>query len=49
MNLEVCHHGWHGVGNLSKCVPADALKMHSLALSFLRFLFKTFSKLFKFT
>ena len=31
------------------CVPPEVLKMHSLALSVLRFLCKSFSKLLKFT
>ena len=31
--------------NISKYVPPDALKLHPLALSLLRFLFKIFSKL----
>ena len=34
---------------LLKCVPLDALKIHSPALSVLRFLSKTFSELLKFT
>ena len=38
-----------GAEHFLKFVPPDALKMHSLALSVLRFLCKTFSKLLKFT
>ena len=38
------HHGWWKFLNL---VTPDALKMHSLAVPVLRFLFKTFSKLRK--
>ena len=33
----------------SKFVPPDVLKMHSPAVSVLKFLCKTFSKLLKFT
>ena len=43
------HHGWRKAEKFSKCVPPDTLKMHSLALSVLRFLCKTFSKLLKVT
>ena len=42
-----CHHGWYQPEQLSKFVLPDTLKMHSLALSFLTLLCKTFSKLFK--
>ena len=35
------HHGWHQLKSFSKFAPPDPLKMHSLALSTLRFL--TFS------
>ena len=43
------HHGWRYVVKFSKCVSPDALNMHYPALSVLRFLCKTFSKLLKFT
>ena len=39
-----CHHVWQEFLNL---VPPDALKMHSLAVPVLRFLYETFSKLRK--
>lgn len=39
------HHGWYQVEKFSKFVPPDTLNMHSLALSAVRFLSKTFSKL----
>ena len=41
------YHGWRQTGKFSKFVPPNALKMHSLALSVLRFLCKPFSKLLK--
>ena len=43
------HHGRRRAGKFSKFVSPDALKMYSLALSVLRFLWKTFSKLVKYT
>ena len=45
--LGRCEHVWRRVEKFSKFVPSDTLKMHSLALSVLRFLCKTFSKLSK--
>ena len=42
-------HGLHRTENFSKFVPPDALKVHSRALSVLRFLCKIFSKLLQFT
>ena len=41
--------GWRRAGKFSKFVPPEALNMHSLAISVLRCLRKTFSKLLKFT
>ena len=38
---------WYWVKKFSKFVPPDTLKIHSLTLSVLRFLCKTFSKLRK--
>ena len=43
------HHGWSQAGTFSKFVPPNALKIHFLALSVLKFLCKTFPKLLKFT
>ena len=48
-NPERCHHGWRQAEEFLNFVPPDTPKMHSLALSVLRFLCKTFSKLLKFT
>ena len=42
-----CHHGWRRAEKFSKFVPPNTLKMHSLALSVLRFLCKTFPKSLK--
>ena len=43
------HHGRCRAGKFSKFVSPDALKMYSLAIPVLRFLWKTFSKLDKYT
>ena len=40
-NPRRCH-DWLRMGNVSKFVPPDALKMHSLTLSVLRFFVKPF-------
>ena len=48
-NSRKRNHGWRWKEKFSKFVPPDALKMHSLVLSVLRFPCKTFSKLPKFT
>ena len=40
------HHDWHSGKSVSKLVLADALKLHSLALFALRFLCKTFPKVY---
>ena len=45
----MCKLGWCQAGKFSKFVPPDTLKIHSLALSVLRFLCKAFSKLLKLT
>ena len=42
-----CRHGWRRAEKFSKFVPPNTLKMHSLALSVLRFLCKTFPKSLK--
>ena len=41
------HHGWRRVEKFSKFVPPETVKIRSLALSFLRFLCKSFFKLLK--
>ena len=38
INPSSHHHGWHQLKSFSKFAPPDALKIHSLALSTLRFL-----------
>ena len=43
LNLQRRQHGQGRAQKFSKYVPADTLKMHSLALSVLTFLCKTFS------
>ena len=47
LNPWRCNHGWHLAEKCSKFVPPDTLKIHSLPLSVLRFLCKTFSILLK--
>ena len=42
LSLQSCYHFWHRMSDLSKFEAADALKMYSLALFALRFLYKTF-------
>ena len=49
LNPRSSHHGWRRPDKFSKFLPSDALKMHCLSLSILRFPCKTFSKLPKFT
>ena len=49
LNPQRRHHSWHQAQKFSKFVPPNILKMQSLALSVLRFLYKTFSKLLKLT
>ena len=48
-NPRMCHHCWCLGETFPKSVHPNTLKMHSQALSVLRFLCKTFSKLLKFT
>ena len=49
LNPQRCHNGWPWSKKISKFVSKDIPKMHSQALSVLKFLSKTFFKLLKLT